>query len=262
MPTKTITIQPSGLGIGTDLDTFSLYHTSAIPANLITSSITRADLVAGFSYDVDPSYFTFVVQDETYGGQQTLNLPAPTITSFTPTSGESGSIIDIVGSGFAGATAVSFGGTAATSFSVLNNTFLSASVGAGSTGEVAVTNPKGSDNAPGFSFQTTATDTTYLLGRFGYDKSSPTGLCSSPNSYPNYYLYAENYNSLLSAQAATATVYTDSSLTLEAPYGWYVLRLDSTGQPTTDDVDSAYEISGQGIPITRIECGDPVGAGE
>ena len=261
MPTKTITIQPSGLGIGTDLDTFSLYHTSAIPANLITSGITRAALVAGLSVAVDPSYFTFVVQDEKYGGQQTLNLPKPTLTSFSPTSGEEGDIISIVGSGFAGATAVSFGGEAADAFTVNSNTSISATVsGSGTTGEVAVTNPKGTDSAPGFSYQESPTDTTYLLGRFGFNRDGSSGLCSSPNSYPNYYLYAENYDSLSAAFTAAAPVYSNSNLTAFAPYGWYVLRLDSTGQPTTDDVGLAYEID-LGVPITQQDCSDPIGGG-
>lgn len=252
MATKQITIEASSLGIGADISTFSLYHTSALPANLITSSITKAAIESGFSYDVDPSYFTFVVQDETYGGQQTLNLPRPTVNSFTPTSGESGSIINITGTGFAGATAVLFGETAAGGFHVVSNTLITASVGAGSTGEVAVVNPKGLGDLAGFSFQTSPSSTTYFLGRFGYDKNSYTGLCGSPNSYPNYNLYAENYDSLTEALAAAADVYTTSDLTGSPPYGWYKLRTDST-PPTTDDIDFAYEIN-LGVPVTKIDC--------
>lgn len=77
-------------------------------------------------------------------------VPAPTITSFTPTSANAGATITITGTNFTGATAVSFGGTAATSFSVTNATTISAVVGNGATGEVKVTTPGGSATMPGF----------------------------------------------------------------------------------------------------------------
>lgn len=77
-------------------------------------------------------------------------VPAPTITSFTPTSANPGTTITITGTNFTGATAVSFGGTAATSFSVTNATTISAVVGNGATGEVKVTTPGGTVSKAGF----------------------------------------------------------------------------------------------------------------
>jgi hypothetical protein len=68
----------------------------------------------------------------------------PTITSFTPTSGASGTSVTITGTNFTGATAVSFGGTAASSIIVNSATQIVAVVGSGSTGSVAVTTPTGS----------------------------------------------------------------------------------------------------------------------
>lgn len=265
MANKEITLGVGTLGIGDDLTTFSLYHTSVTGSNLIQANIAKATITGGTAqYDVDESLFTFIVVDDVYGGRQTINLPKPTITSFTPTSGETGDNISIVGSGFAGATAVSFGGTAASSFTKNSNTSITATVESGSTGEVAVTNPKGIGNLAGFSYIPSSGGgvTTYLLGRFGYDKNSPTGLCSSPNSYPNYYLYCAGYNSLQDATAAAAPVYSDSSLTTEVPYGFYVLRLDSSG-PTTEDIGNYYEILNS-IPVTQATCtaaGDGPGAG-
>ncbi|MEI6752953.1 MAG: FISUMP domain-containing protein [Paludibacter sp.] len=71
-------------------------------------------------------------------------IPAPTITSFTPTNGCTGTTVTISGTGFNGATAFSFGGTAASSFIVNSDTQISAVYGSGSTGNIAVTTPGGS----------------------------------------------------------------------------------------------------------------------
>jgi gliding motility-associated-like protein len=70
-----------------------------------------------------------------------IGNPSPSITSFTPTTSGATTSVVISGSGFTGATAVSFGGTAATSFTVNSNTQITAVVGAGASGSVSVTTP-------------------------------------------------------------------------------------------------------------------------
>lgn len=67
----------------------------------------------------------------------------PTITSFTPTSGCTGSTFDITGTNFTGATAVTIGGTNVSSFTVNSATSITATVGIGTTGIVRVTTPGG-----------------------------------------------------------------------------------------------------------------------
>lgn len=67
----------------------------------------------------------------------------PAITSFSPTSGGTGTSITIVGTNFTNITAVSFGGTLAQSFSTNSSTQITAVVGNGSTGAVSVTNSIG-----------------------------------------------------------------------------------------------------------------------
>ena len=76
----------------------------------------------------------------------------PTITSFTPTSSATGTTITITGTNLTGATAVSFGGTAANSFTVNSNTSISAVVNAGNCGSVNVTTPGGIATKTGFTY--------------------------------------------------------------------------------------------------------------
>jgi hypothetical protein len=72
---------------------------------------------------------------------------APTITSFSPTSGPVGTAVTINGTGFAGATSVKFGGTPAT-FLINSDARITTTVPAGaSTGRISVTTPGGSDTS-------------------------------------------------------------------------------------------------------------------
>ena len=79
-------------------------------------------------------------------------LSAPTVTSFTPTSAASGATVTITGTNFTTATAVNFGGDAATSFAIVNSTTITAVVDLGASGLVAVTNPDGVGTRAGFTY--------------------------------------------------------------------------------------------------------------
>ena len=69
---------------------------------------------------------------------------APSISGFTPTSGQVGSTVTINGNNLTGATAVSFNGTGATAFTVNSDTQITATVPAGATsGPISVTTPNG-----------------------------------------------------------------------------------------------------------------------
>src|SRR3989442_154222 len=74
----------------------------------------------------------------------TVTASAPTITSFTPTSGPVGSSVTISGTNFTGATAVTFNGVSAASFTVTSATTIQALVPPGATtGSLSVTTPGG-----------------------------------------------------------------------------------------------------------------------
>jgi hypothetical protein len=73
----------------------------------------------------------------------TVASAAPKISSFSPTSGRSGTSVTITGTAFTGATAVRFGGVGA-SFAVNSATQISATVPVGAvTGKISVTTPGG-----------------------------------------------------------------------------------------------------------------------
>ena len=91
----------------------------------------------------------------TSGTAFTVTAAAPTISGFTPTSGPVGTGVTVTGTGFTGASSVAFGGTAATSFTVVSDTQVTAAVPAGATtGAVTLTTPSGT--ATGGTFTVTA----------------------------------------------------------------------------------------------------------
>jgi hypothetical protein len=92
----------------------------------------------------------------TLGGVATtvgfIFVPAPTITSFTPTSATLGATMTIAGSNFSGVTAVKIGGLAAQSYTVVSPTTILAVVGATSSGGISVTTSGGTSTLAGFTY--------------------------------------------------------------------------------------------------------------
>jgi Tol biopolymer transport system component len=100
--------------------------TATVPPGALTGPI---EVTASFGKGQSPSSFVVV--------------SPPTITGFMPTDGPVGTLVRIAGAHLTGATAVSFGGTAAV-FAVLSDAEVEASVPAGAvTGTVGVTTPFG-----------------------------------------------------------------------------------------------------------------------
>ena len=104
--------------------------------------------------------------------------PAPSISSFTPSSGAVGTAVTITGSNFTGATSVKFNGTPAASFTVDSSTKLRTTVPAGATtGRISVTTADGTAlSANGFTVTTAGSSTlTFLPVADSYVKlSAPT----------------------------------------------------------------------------------------
>ena len=122
------------------------------------SSVTFNGTSATFTFDSDTQITATVPNGATSGaisvtatggtGSSSSNFtvlpPAPTMSSFTPTSGPVGTQVTITGTDFTGASSVTFGGVAATTFTVDNATQITATVPSGAaTGPIAVTTAGG-----------------------------------------------------------------------------------------------------------------------
>lgn len=120
---------------------------AATGINVISSTQLTAVVGAGASGNVAVT---------TAGGTAILpgfvHIPSPQISSFTPTSGMSGTVVTITGNHFNNVNSVSFGGTNAASFTVVNSTTIEAVVGGGSSGNVSVTTTGGAASLAGFTY--------------------------------------------------------------------------------------------------------------
>lgn len=120
-----------------------------------------AELVANSTHTLAADESGFIVYGWSGSGGATLRATvtctpapaAPTITALTPSSGptEGGESVVITGTDFTGATAVSFGGVAASSFTVNSATRITATTPASPAGSVPVSivNPQGTNTPSG-----------------------------------------------------------------------------------------------------------------
>ena len=162
-----------------------------------------------------------------YDGFFSLNLPfaLPVVDSFSPTSSCMGNVITIYGSGFTGTTSVSIGGTNCAFFTVNSDTQITAVVGNGTTGLVAVTNSVGTGTSIGmFYFTSSPAMPGPITGN--------TSVC--PGSIQTYSI-------------SSVTLATDYTWTL--PNGW-------TGSSTTTAITTTAGISSGSITVTANDsCG-------
>lgn len=91
MANRTVTL--TGQNVGADVATVDIYHTSAIAGNIIANNVTKAQLVAGYSFVDDDAHTTYIIKaDSPCATTATVNFevtqnpgdPEPTPTP-TPT---------------------------------------------------------------------------------------------------------------------------------------------------------------------------------
>jgi hypothetical protein len=163
-PGTAITIIGSNFGSTPPENIVKFNNTNAIVSNSTSASITTAVPIGATSGRI-----TITVDGQTATSSSDFDVLAPTILSFSPTSGMIGTTITITGINFTGATAVSFGGTAATSFTVVSSTSITAVIANGASGTVSVTTPGGIATLAGFTYITPPIITGFTpnVGIFG-----------------------------------------------------------------------------------------------
>ncbi|MFE7802524.1 ice-binding family protein [Nocardia sp. NPDC057440] len=137
-------VGPLAVRFGTTATTFTIDSntqlTAIVPPGTGTVNVTVQVLLDGTS---NPLPYTY-------------GVPAPTLTSISPGSGSAagGTAVVLTGTNLTGATAVSFGGTPATSFTVNSSTQITAVTPAHSAGTVSVTvtTAGGTSNSVAFTY--------------------------------------------------------------------------------------------------------------
>ena len=140
---RTVVINGTGL-LGTAEVTFGDVRAASftVKRNTRITAVVPAGAVTGSIKATTPS--------GTGTSAKSFRVLVPSITSFTPASGKTGTQVVIRGNNFSGATQVAFGGASALAYKVNNNTRITATVPLGSTtGPITVTTPSGTGTSAG-----------------------------------------------------------------------------------------------------------------
>ncbi|MDZ5637369.1 beta strand repeat-containing protein, partial [Janthinobacterium sp. GMG1] len=124
---------------------------NGVSVTVVNATTMTATSPAGSAGTVNVTVTASGGTSATGAANQFTYIPAPTVTSISPTAGPAtgGSTVIITGTGFTGAAAVTFGATAATGFTVNSATQITATAppGVAGTVDVTVTTPGGTSAA-------------------------------------------------------------------------------------------------------------------
>jgi hypothetical protein len=223
VPAPTISsFTPTSGGIGTTITITGTNLTGTTAVSFNGTAATTFTVVSSTSITatVPTGSTTGIISVTTPGGTATSGssftvIPAPTISSFTPSSSTIGATVTITGTNFTGATAVRFNGIAATTYSVVSATSITATVPTGaSTGTIAVTTAGGTaTSASSLTLPVPPPTITSFSPTNGFVGStvtiSGTGFDSTPN----------NNVVLLDGMRCTITSASSTSLSVIIPKG-------------------------------------------
>lgn len=148
---------------------------SAMPVFSTTANLTS---IPG-AYPITVSGATAANYTISYtAGVLTVTSASPVITSITPSTSPAGATVSITGNFFTAASAVSFGGVPAASYTLVSATSITAVVGSGASGNVSVTTPIGTGTLSGYSFVPKPTITAG--GQTTFASGSSVVLTASP----------------------------------------------------------------------------------
>ncbi|WP_149244297.1 LamG-like jellyroll fold domain-containing protein [Dyadobacter sp. 32] len=143
------------------------YDSVATVGNVTSLAITGLQPGTQYYYRVRADKADVSGQGAFTAGTAVKTVGLPEITSFTPTYGQEGTTVTISGTNFNFSSAVSFGGTPATSFNLVNDNTLTAIIGTGTTGPIGISTTGGT----GYS----TSDFTFIRPLLVTDISPATG---------------------------------------------------------------------------------------
>jgi hypothetical protein len=177
----------------------------------------------------------------------------PTISSFSPTTAGTGNTVTIKGTNFTTTTAVTFGGTAAGSFIVVNDSTITAVVGTGATGSVGVTTSFGTVTLPGFTYCTPVTPSVSVTGSSSYICSGTnitfTAVAINGGSAPGYQWIKNGSN--VGSGAAT---YQDNALNNNDSV-WCILTSNATCTTTPTVISNKIKITVTSLNVALSSIG-------
>ena len=233
---------PTTSGAGATITITGTNFTGATSVTFGGTSATSFVVVSAASITaVVANGATGTISVTTPGGTATSSvtftfIPAPTITSFTPTTSGAGATITITGTTFTGATIVKFGGTAATSFVVVSATSITAVVATGTTGTISVTTPGGTATSGGtFTFIQVPT-----LVDLVYPKNDTTNIplnlifkwnkVSTATRYRIHISTVSTFATFVKDTIVTDTTFKANGLNVNTKYYWRVSGINLGGE--------------------------------
>jgi len=148
----------TGKGLSTN-PSVSFGGVAATNVKIISDTLIKAVVGSGATGMVKASSFNGADSASTFTFLTSGTSSSILLTSCTPLSGGTGASITINGVDLSTATSVTFGGVPAASFTIVSDTQIVATVGAGSSGVVKVANPGSADSIPNFVFTYDSTKT-------------------------------------------------------------------------------------------------------
>jgi len=141
----------------------------------------------------------------------------PSISSFIPTAGTSGTFVTINGSGFLNVTSVAFGGISAAEFKVVSDNIITATVAGGATGSVTITDVHGAYSMVGFRYFPVSTAPPPTITSFT-PTSGPAGTTIKITG-TNFSASTEQNLVYFGTIKASVTAASTTSITCIVPFG-------------------------------------------